>query len=56
MHVDCAATFRWAPPTRPAARRGLTRPARHAEDDFLLEVFTRVPPPARSVAQGVQLA
>lgn len=29
---------------------GLARLARHVEDDFLLEVFTRVPPRARSVA------
>jgi SAM-dependent methyltransferase len=39
-----------------AARRGLTRLARHEEDDFLLEVFTRVPPPAQSVAQREHLA
>ncbi|MFI2711267.1 class I SAM-dependent DNA methyltransferase [Micromonospora sp. NPDC018662] len=31
---------------------GLTRTARHAEADFLLDVFLRVPPPARSVAQA----
>lgn len=36
---------------RLAAQPGLQRMAEHREDDFLLEVFTRVPPPARSVAQ-----
>ncbi|MBO4161955.1 class I SAM-dependent DNA methyltransferase [Micromonospora antibiotica] len=30
---------------------GLARTARHEEADFLLDVFLRVPPPARSVAQ-----
>jgi SAM-dependent methyltransferase len=30
---------------------GLARLARHEEADFLLEVFTRIPPDARSVAQ-----
>jgi SAM-dependent methyltransferase len=39
-----------------AARPGLTRLSRHEEEDFLLEVFTRVPPPARSVAQRENLA
>lgn len=38
-----------------AARPGLTRVSRLEEDDFLLEVFTRVPPPARSVAQRENL-
>ncbi|WP_431934513.1 class I SAM-dependent DNA methyltransferase [Micromonospora sp. RP3T] len=31
---------------------GLVRTARHEEADFLLDVFLRVPPPARSVAQA----
>ncbi|WKU05374.1 class I SAM-dependent methyltransferase [Micromonospora sp. HUAS LYJ1] len=31
---------------------GLTRTTRHEEADFLLDVFLRVPPPARSVAQA----
>ncbi|MEV6846994.1 class I SAM-dependent methyltransferase [Actinoplanes sp. NPDC051411] len=39
-----------------AARPGLARLSRHEEDDFLLEVFTRVPPAARSVAQRENLA
>ena len=39
-----------------AARPGLTRLSRLEEDDFLLEVFTRVPPLARSVAQRENLA
>ena len=39
-----------------AARPDLTRLARHEEDDFLLEVFTRVPPLAQSVAQRENLA
>lgn len=39
-----------------AARPGLTRLSRHEEDDFLLEVFTRVPPHAQSVAQRENLA
>jgi SAM-dependent methyltransferase len=39
-----------------AARSGLSRLARHEEADFLLEVFTRVPPAARSVAQREDLA
>ncbi|MFI5936991.1 SAM-dependent methyltransferase [Actinoplanes sp. NPDC051494] len=34
-----------------AATPGLTRTARHEEDDFLLEVFSKSPPPALSVAQ-----
>ncbi len=34
-----------------AARLGLARTVRHAELDFLLEVFLRTPPAARSVAQ-----
>jgi SAM-dependent methyltransferase len=34
-----------------AERPGLERVAGHTEADFLLEVFTRVPPAARSVAQ-----
>jgi SAM-dependent methyltransferase len=34
-----------------AAVPGLTRRSRLAEDDFLLEVFTRTPSPARSVAR-----
>jgi SAM-dependent methyltransferase len=34
-----------------AARPGLERVAAHQEADFLLEVFTKVPPSARSVAQ-----
>lgn len=33
-----------------AAATGLARTARHLEDDFVLEVFTAVPPRARSVA------
>jgi len=36
-----------------AALPGLSRQARHEEDDFLLEVFTRVPPAAQSVVQSV---
>ena len=36
---------------RLAALPELERVAQHREDDFLLEVFTRVPPAARSVAQ-----
>lgn len=39
-----------------ATRPGLERQARHEEPDFLLEVFTRVPPQARSVAQRENLA
>jgi SAM-dependent methyltransferase len=39
-----------------AARPGLSRQARHDEPDFLLEVFTHVPPAARSVAQRENLA
>ncbi len=39
-----------------AARPGLSRQARHEEADFVLEVFTRVPPAARSVAQRENLA
>ena len=39
-----------------AARSGLERQARHEEADFLLEVFTRVPPAARSVAERENLA
>ncbi|MBM2615673.1 methyltransferase domain-containing protein [Actinoplanes sp. LDG1-06] len=35
---------------------GLARQARHEEADFLLEVFTRVPPAPRSVAQTEGLA
>src|SRR5690242_5994673 len=35
---------------RLAAMPGLSRVARHEEEDFLLEVFTRVPPAAVSVA------
>ena len=35
---------------------GLIRTARHEEADFLLEVFTRTPPEARSVAQHEGLA
>ena len=35
---------------------GLVRTARHEEADFLLEVFTRTPPPALSVAQREGLA
>ncbi|WBB71925.1 SAM-dependent methyltransferase [Micromonospora sp. WMMD1128] len=31
---------------------GLVRTVRHEEADFLLDVFVRVPPPARSVAQA----
>jgi SAM-dependent methyltransferase len=34
-----------------AALPGLARLARHEEADFLLEVYTRVPPPAQSVAR-----
>lgn len=34
-----------------AARPELDRTAEHVEADFRLEVFSRVPPPARSVAQ-----
>jgi SAM-dependent methyltransferase len=33
-----------------AAQAGLSRTVRHEESDFLLDVFTRVPPAARSVA------
>lgn len=36
-------------------RPGLTRTVNHIEADFRLDVLTRVPPPARSVA-GVELA
>ncbi|MET7834668.1 class I SAM-dependent methyltransferase [Micromonospora sediminicola] len=32
-------------------RDGLVRTAHHEEEDFLLDVYLRVPPPARSVAQ-----
>jgi SAM-dependent methyltransferase len=39
-----------------AARDELSRQARHEEADFLLEVFTRIPPAARSVAQRENLA
>jgi SAM-dependent methyltransferase len=39
-----------------AATPGLTRTARHEEDDFVLEVFARTPPPAQSVAQREGLA
>ncbi len=39
-----------------AARTGLIRTVRLEEDDFLLEVFTRTPPAARSVAQREGLA
>jgi SAM-dependent methyltransferase len=39
-----------------AARPELSRLSRLEEDDFLLEVFTRVPPRARSVAQRENLA
>jgi SAM-dependent methyltransferase len=39
-----------------AGRPGLSRLARHEEEDFLLEVFTRVPPLSRSVAQRESLA
>jgi SAM-dependent methyltransferase len=39
-----------------ADRPGLSRQARHEEADFVLEVFTRVPPDARSVAQRENLA
>ncbi|MEV6631656.1 class I SAM-dependent methyltransferase [Actinoplanes sp. NPDC051470] len=39
-----------------AGVEGLTRTARHEEDDFLLEVFARTPPSARSVAQREGLA
>ncbi|MFG1603131.1 class I SAM-dependent DNA methyltransferase [Actinoplanes sp. NPDC049265] len=35
---------------------GLTRTARHEENDFLLEVYARTPPPARSVAEREGLA
>jgi hypothetical protein len=35
---------------RLAATPGLGRLARHEEEDFLLDVFTRVPPAAVSVA------
>ncbi|WP_127502417.1 SAM-dependent methyltransferase [Actinoplanes solisilvae] len=41
---------------RLAARPGLTRLARHEEADFLLEVYTRTPPEALSVAQREGLA
>ncbi|MFI7542560.1 SAM-dependent methyltransferase [Actinoplanes sp. NPDC049599] len=36
---------------RLAATPGLDRTVRHVEDDFVLEVFARTPPAARSVAQ-----
>lgn len=39
-----------------AARPELHRQARHEEADFLLEVFTRIPPRSRSVAQREKLA
>lgn len=39
-----------------AGRPGLARQSRLEEPDFLLEVFTRVPPEARSVAQRENLA
>jgi SAM-dependent methyltransferase len=39
-----------------AAVPELARLARHVEDDFVLEVFTRVPPTARSVAEREGLA
>ncbi|MEU7957242.1 class I SAM-dependent DNA methyltransferase [Micromonospora humida] len=54
----------WRPPVAEHARSGddvhrllagvdaLARTARHEEADFLLDVFLRVPPPARSVAQA----
>ncbi|MCO8274878.1 nodulation S family protein [Actinoplanes sp. TRM 88003] len=41
---------------RIAALPGLARQARHEEADFLLEVYTRTPPEARSVAQREGLA
>lgn len=39
-----------------AAAPGLVRQVRHEEADFVLEVYTRTPPPARSVAQREGLA
>lgn len=39
-----------------AAQPGLTRTVRHEELDFLLEVYVRTPPAARSVAQLAGLA
>lgn len=54
----------WRPPVAEHVRGGddvhrllggvddLVRTARHEEADFLLDVFLRVPPPARSVAQA----
>lgn len=39
-----------------AARRGLERTVLHIELDFLLEVYLRTPPNARSVAQSTGLA
>ena len=39
-----------------AAQPGLHRQGRHEEADFLLDIFTRVPPDARSVAQRDGLA
>jgi SAM-dependent methyltransferase len=39
-----------------AAAPELARLARHVEDDFVLEVFTRVPPTAQSVAEREGLA
>lgn len=39
-----------------SALPGLHPPAHHEETDFLLDVFTRVPPAARSVAQRENLA
>ncbi|MGK5684230.1 methyltransferase domain-containing protein [Actinoplanes sp. URMC 104] len=41
---------------RIAALPGLARQVRHEEADFLLEVFTRTPPPVLSVAQREGLA
>ncbi|GLZ46384.1 methyltransferase [Actinomycetospora sp. NBRC 106375] len=38
-----------------AARPGLARTVRHDEADFRLEVYARVPPPARSVAEETGL-